>query len=712
LIVRIIKNWDWPDIFRQTADSCGIWNDITFTEDPVKKCDYVIICNKINSKVELECNKKNIWAIIQEPPIKEFDYLKKYFSQYNKIFTQDENLTGSKFIQSHPALPWHINKNYNFLKSSKMNEKSAKLSWVTSNSSGFSGHRKRMGFLDFIQTKVEFDLWGKGFKFIEDKWNGINNYMYSLSIENFSCNNYWTEKLSDCFLSWAMPIYYGCKNIYEFFPKESMVVIDINNPEEALEIIKDTISSDKFYKNIDAIAYARELILDKYQFFPYFASLINEDLTKIKPGKAEIIVLKEFKNRENKSLKDFIIAKTKFIIKSILRLISCPILKINLFLLAFFLKFFITDFKEKNKLPKELNYLKKENIEIKKYLTLNNSPLISIIYPLKNNNLKNLIYSVRTILENSNELMEIIVVDYGNNSDYRKTLKTICDNNNFRLISVDSQGLFWNRSHAINIGVKNSDSKYIIIADPDMFFRGNILSECLKQTGPLIKIECDITSLNNRFSQSFKFHFLESNTFKKIGGYNENIFYPELEEKEINQRYKNSSIKINNISDKFIIFQSAQMNYTTTKILRLKSFWNNSMIEYLNSKKGLVETNWNNAGKNVSTQDRPILLNLLRDNSYVIDIENYEKQFDYILNASIQHKYIRLNFTDKKSSRIYGIFKKHLYKINYFFNTTDFDCFQFDYLDVFYLSLNILQQNRLIDYYIYEDYLSIFLLFE
>ena len=71
-----------------------------------------------------------------------------------------------------------------------------------------------------------------------------------------------------------MPIYYGCTNITDYFPKEAMAIIDIQDAN-VVEKINDIINSDQREKNLDAIAYSRQLILNKYQFFPFFAEKIR-----------------------------------------------------------------------------------------------------------------------------------------------------------------------------------------------------------------------------------------------------------------------------------------------------------------------------------------------------------------------------------------------------------------------------------------------------
>jgi hypothetical protein len=46
--------------------------------------------------------------------------------------------------------------------------------------------------------------------------------MFHIAIENTAIHNYFSEKLLDCFQAKTVPIYYGCRNIEEFFNTEGM----------------------------------------------------------------------------------------------------------------------------------------------------------------------------------------------------------------------------------------------------------------------------------------------------------------------------------------------------------------------------------------------------------------------------------------------------------------------------------------------------------
>src|SRR5438034_8064871 len=110
MLVRIIKDWSSPDLRRQTPSNSGHWGNLKFTLDPIYNCDYVIVCNRVPESTKVLCPKRNIWAIIQEPPVPYYVWLRKGFSDFYKIFTPDINLQSTKYVHSHGALPWHVNK--------------------------------------------------------------------------------------------------------------------------------------------------------------------------------------------------------------------------------------------------------------------------------------------------------------------------------------------------------------------------------------------------------------------------------------------------------------------------------------------------------------------------------------------------------------------------------------------------------------------------
>jgi glycosyltransferase involved in cell wall biosynthesis len=302
-LIRIIKNWKTPDLLRQTPGCKGTWNNIQFTLDTVSECDYVVVFNRVTEDTVINCPRGNIWAMLQEPYIPGvFDWMIEGHDDYAKIFTHYIFNDDPRYIATQTCLPWHVNKTYDELRSAAMPEKTKTLSWITTNKTTFPGHKERMCFYEGLKgdRDLNIDIYGYGIRDIEDKWDALAPYKYSLAVENSSSENYWTEKLADCFLSYTLPIYYGCTNLEKYFPENSFIRIDINDYKQSREIIENLVHEDIWKSRLEAIKEARDLVLNKYQLFPfiadYIASVDNE--SEVRPDKEKIVVKAHSKKTE------------------------------------------------------------------------------------------------------------------------------------------------------------------------------------------------------------------------------------------------------------------------------------------------------------------------------------------------------------------------------------------------------------------------------
>jgi Glycosyltransferase family 10 (fucosyltransferase) C-term len=274
-LVRIVMRWARDDLLRQTPESTGVWEGVRFTLDPVDTCDYLVVLSGVQEPVSVRCHPHNVWTVVQEPPNEIFQRLHRGIEGIHRVYTTDPSLRGRKYVHSQPALQWLIDRNYDELVTMPVPPKDRSLSWITSNLAVFEGHRTRMQFLNRVRDAMSFDLFGRGFNFIEDKWDGLAPYRYTIAVENYQNPYYWSEKITDPLLAWTMPIYFGCTRISKYLPEGSFVAIDINDPD-AIEQIQEIVASDLWHRNLDAIAEARRRILQEYQLFPFLAREIHQ----------------------------------------------------------------------------------------------------------------------------------------------------------------------------------------------------------------------------------------------------------------------------------------------------------------------------------------------------------------------------------------------------------------------------------------------------
>lgn len=280
MLIRVVKNWTYPDLFRQTSGGDGVWGNIRFTQEPVDECDALLVLNELREDLTVRCPPENVWAIFQEPYYNRFlPWMKEGHSQFSRIYTHHPPNGNLRYRTSHPLVPWHVNKTYSQLISAEISskEKSDRIVWVTSSSQELPGHLRRYAFYRFLMSLgwQDLDVWGRGIRPIEDKWDVLAHSRYAIAVENQFGSNYWTEKIADCWLAGSLPFYYGCSNLEKYFPSDSFVRIDLDDFSGSARIIRRIVDSGEYENRLPAIREARDLVLNRYQFFPFMANELS-----------------------------------------------------------------------------------------------------------------------------------------------------------------------------------------------------------------------------------------------------------------------------------------------------------------------------------------------------------------------------------------------------------------------------------------------------
>jgi hypothetical protein len=105
---------------------------------------------------------------------------------------------------------------------------------------------------------------GYGENIWPDKSNATVPYRFSIVIENDSYSTYYTEKITDCFASGTIPVYWGAPDIGEHFNEDGIIKLTSEfNPniltpelyESKLEAVKDNLERVRTLKSADDILY-------------------------------------------------------------------------------------------------------------------------------------------------------------------------------------------------------------------------------------------------------------------------------------------------------------------------------------------------------------------------------------------------------------------------------------------------------------------------
>jgi len=137
----------------------------------------------------------------------------------------------------------------------------------------------------------DIDLFGRGVNDFDKKLDTLKDYKYSIAIENAVEENWFTEKLYDCFLTHTIPLYYGCPNITDYFSPASLVKIDIDDFDRTVHEIEKLLKDDTFYEtHLDAVIEAKEKYLYQYSIYPLVVNFIKENNIELTNSKKKIIL--------------------------------------------------------------------------------------------------------------------------------------------------------------------------------------------------------------------------------------------------------------------------------------------------------------------------------------------------------------------------------------------------------------------------------------
>ncbi len=286
MLIRLSYYLSTEPLMRQTPGGAGVWKGHQFVvnEQALDDPDVWVVLDDVAEEERATPKSGRAVLLTFEPP-RTRDYQPAFLAQFDLVVSCHKNLRHSNVRTEYQGLPWHIGMHkgadavdrpafretmgYDEFLNMPMPEKPKNLSVICSITSRLPGHRARREFVERLQARLGdgIDVFGRGVRPIPDKTDAILPYRYHVVLENSRLEHYWTEKLSDCYLGWALPIYWGCPNIGEYFSPESMIAIDIERPREATDAIEAVMRERLPPDRLAALAAARALALDRYNTF-------------------------------------------------------------------------------------------------------------------------------------------------------------------------------------------------------------------------------------------------------------------------------------------------------------------------------------------------------------------------------------------------------------------------------------------------------------
>ncbi len=259
-----------------------IIHGLTFSTDEPDRAQWLVETSYVGRPIATRVPRARRILIICEP---RGNFTAAYSNQFG-ILISPYTIPGYRgvWIQDHGALAVWLGRDladgpldYQGLMNLPPPAKQDTISVVTSRKSVLPGHRRRLAFLRALQDALgpRLAIYGKGFRPIRDKAEAILPAKYHLVMENTVMPSYWTEKLADAYLGYALPIVIGPPDLERWFPPESFVRIDLNDTAGSIATMKRALDEDIYARHFDAIVEARTRLMREERLAPVVARAIE-----------------------------------------------------------------------------------------------------------------------------------------------------------------------------------------------------------------------------------------------------------------------------------------------------------------------------------------------------------------------------------------------------------------------------------------------------
>lgn len=252
-----------------------------------------VVYDNLRQPIEQRCPASNTLLITGEPASVR-QYRPHYTHQFARVWTAQAAVRHQQVTRRNECQHWHYAMRpsaahgeplgFDQLVSLAPTDKPRLISVICSNKALTPDQRQRLAFVDALRQHFgsAIDFYGRGFTGVADKADAIWPYRYHIVLENDHTDCFMTEKISDAFLGWSYPIYFGGNEAQHRFPLGSFSAIDIYRPMQAIQVIRNVIEDNTYERSLEAIAEARHAVLYKNNLFAMLTDYWRENLTRDK----------------------------------------------------------------------------------------------------------------------------------------------------------------------------------------------------------------------------------------------------------------------------------------------------------------------------------------------------------------------------------------------------------------------------------------------
>ncbi|MFZ2282390.1 MAG: glycosyltransferase [Lutibacter sp.] len=300
--------------------------------------------------------------------------------------------------------------------------------------------------------------------------------------------------------------------------------------------------------------------------------------------------------------------------------------------------------------------------------------MVSIIYAYRNRELKRIKASLDSLRHQTNKSFEVIFVDYGSKSSLANQIEELMKFYSFAIYNyLPTETMLWNKSKALNFGIKNANNPFIFIADVDIIFSPKALDLIIKNTNPYTVNLFTLNYLSQKESQKLYQNYnvdelvinhtgivnglvlASKEAIYKVHGYDEFFHFYGAEDVDLYTRLENAGydIRKNDVSLFYHNCHEIYNSYDDSKMSSIPRLFNIKRINqqhylYHKKNKNIIPEMQENWGEMID-KDKIMQLN---NPDVFVQLKNVQSEVIHFFEVElgqIKNKIIKIQITEEDS---------------------------------------------------------------
>ena len=187
---------------------------------------------------------------------------------------------------------------------------------------------------------------------------------------------------------------------------------------------------------------------------------------------------------------------------------------------------------------------------------------LSIVFGYRNRDILRVKRCLDSLREQSFRDFEVVFIDYGSDDNYKAEIERLTKNYSFvKYVYSYTQAMPWNRSHALNTGLRLAQGEYVLFGDIDLIYAPSVLSELTAKVNDKTQVYSKVYLLEEKFDQWEQLneidlqtitistetgrggvHIVKKMVLESINGYDEYYCFWGVEDRDLSFRLEKTGV--------------------------------------------------------------------------------------------------------------------------------------------------------------------------